>query len=249
MPASGRLMLAAFVLLSITRPATAHVSLDYPNGGETFTGGEVVTIQWHIYIAHTLVDWDLWYTTEDGTTYTPCADQPGDNWIPIEMDFPRTCTNAGGGCGTPGGCMMQYQWTVPDGINSSQVKIRVRMDNAATDYYDVSNQPFTITSSTSAPELLSTRGLDLWQNYPNPFAATSTIAYALARDAEDVRLTVHDAAGRLLRVLVGGAAGQGAHFVVWDGTSEEGRRLPAGTYYYTLRTSGQTMTRRLVLLD
>jgi len=229
--------------------ASAHVSLDAPNGGEHFSAGEIVTIQWHIYIAHTLQNWDLWYAVDDSVDYTPCADQPGFTWNLIEMDYPMTCTNAGGGCGTPGGCTMQYQWTVPDGINSNHVKIRVRMDNSGTDYYDVSDAPFTVTSSSSVGALLPERGLALWQNYPNPARGATTIPFALAGSFDAVRLSIFDASGALVRTLVQGPGEAGTRFVRWDRTDQVGHRVAGGAYFYVLSADRQRMTKRLILID
>ena len=43
------------------------------------------------------------------------------------------------------GSVHTYDWTVPDVVDDT-VWVRVRMDNSATDYYDVSNAPFSIVS-------------------------------------------------------------------------------------------------------
>src|SRR5258706_920374 len=55
----------------------AHVVLDYPKGGETFNGGQTVNIQWHITISHNTLNWDLYYSGDGGTT-----------WTPIELELP-----------------------------------------------------------------------------------------------------------------------------------------------------------------
>jgi hypothetical protein len=88
----------------------------------------VFTITWHVVIAHDLQNWDLWYSTDSGT-----------NWIPIEMDLPPGNPDAGS--------VHTYDWTVPD-TPSDQARVRVRMDNSGTDYYDGSKADFTIASGT-----------------------------------------------------------------------------------------------------
>ena len=108
-------------------PATGHVIVDEPNGGEFLEVGSVFRIEWHIQIAHTLLNWDLWYSTTG-------AAGP---WTTIEMDLPP---------GSPAvGSIHTFDWTVPDDP-SDQVRVRVRMDNAATDYLDISNGNLTIGS-------------------------------------------------------------------------------------------------------
>ena len=40
-----------------------HVNLNAPNGGEVLQAGSVFMVEWRIVIAHSLLDWDLWYST------------------------------------------------------------------------------------------------------------------------------------------------------------------------------------------
>ncbi len=119
------LLIAAVVLASSATAARAHVNLLAPNGGEVLEVDSVFTIRWQILIAHNLQNWDLWYSTV------------GSNgpWTVLAMNLP-----AGSGAV---GSIHTYNWTVPDVVDPS-LWVRVRMDNAATDYYDVSNAPFSI---------------------------------------------------------------------------------------------------------
>ncbi len=110
-------VLMFFVALALGSSAGAHVALDSPLGGETFTEGEVVDIQWHIVIPHDLQNWDL-YFSQDG----------GSNWEVIEMNLPPAQLN--------------YLWTVP-GVETAQGRIRIYMDNTGVDYEDQSGD-FTI---------------------------------------------------------------------------------------------------------
>ena len=208
--------------------------------------GEVVTISFHIGIQHSLLNWDLWSNTEGLAFQTTCVDQAG-TWITIQEDYPPTCINGSGAyCGPPGGCLMEYLWTVPD-IESDQVKIRIKMDNSSpTDYWDVSDGTFTIASPTSVPEELARRGFALEQNHPNPFNPKTTISYVLEEEGV-VRLTLHDAKGRLVKLLANEVAAGGPHRVEWNGTNEWGSPVSSGVYFYTLETARGTSTRKLLL--
>jgi hypothetical protein len=88
-------------------------------------------------------------------------------------------------------------------------------------------------------------GLELRQNRPNPFATTTSIAFALDRE-QPVRLEIFDVAGRRIRAIDAGTLPVGGHRLVWDGMSEEGRRAPAGTYFYRLTTADGVDTKRMV---
>jgi hypothetical protein len=124
----SRILLVA-LSLGFTSAAQAHVEVQAPNGGETFIVGDQVNISWTILIAHNLQNWDLWYSTTG-------ANGP---WIPMATDL-----TAGSGLV---GSIHSYDWTVPSAAISSDLYIRVRMDNSATDYYDKNDTAITVLAS------------------------------------------------------------------------------------------------------
>lgn len=72
--------------------------------------------------------------------------------------------------------------------------------------------------------------------HPNPTGASTAISYKLPV-ATQVTVTIYDAAGRVVRTLLpAGVQNAGAHEIVWDGTSENTRRVPSGLYFYRLAT-------------
>jgi len=241
-----------FLLLTVIAPAAAHahIVIVSPNGGEVYSAGDVVHIRWCIAVSHTLLNWDLRYNTALPGVDTACGNVTGGFEI-IELDVPPTCTEAGGGIcflNPDPPCCMDYFWTVPDGIDSDQVKIKIRMDNAGTDYFDLSDAPFTITSSTSIPEIATDSGFTLEQNEPNPCASSTRIAYTLAREAPFVRLLVYDVHGRMVRRLIQGEETTGRHVASWDGTDQEGTPVPGGVYFYRLEDGVRSETRKLVVV-
>ena len=76
---------------------------------------------------------------------------------------------------------------------------------------------------------------------PNPVAGRATITYALPAPAP-VRLTVYDALGRTVRVLVDRVQGAGEHAVPFDAAG-----LPSGLYVYRLDAGALRATGRMVL--
>ena len=85
-------------------------------------------------------------------------------------------------------------------------------------------------------------------NAPNPFNPRTTIAFRLA-ESGPATLTVYDARGRTVRVLVDGdAMPAGRHEVTWDGRDDEGRGVAGGVYFYALRADDVTLRRSMVLL-
>jgi hypothetical protein len=82
---------------------------------------------------------------------------------------------------------------------------------------------------------------------PNPFAASTAIAFSLARETA-VDLRIYDLAGRLVRTIAPARLGPGRHHVVWDGLDDTGGRVAKGVYLLRLRASGFEARRKLVLL-
>ncbi|MCB9513079.1 MAG: T9SS type A sorting domain-containing protein [Candidatus Latescibacteria bacterium] len=89
--------------------------------------------------------------------------------------------------------------------------------------------------------------LRLDQNQPNPFNPKTVIRYALP-SAGDANLSVYDASGRHLRVLIDGPQAAGQNEVVWDGKDDAGNTLPSGVYFYSLRSAEAQQTRKMLLL-
>jgi flagellar hook assembly protein FlgD len=62
------------------------------------------------------------------------------------------------------------------------------------------------------------------------------------------RVTLYDAQGRQVRVLIDGQFDAGPHQTVWDGRDAAGRAVASGAYFYALETPDGTSTRRLMLI-
>jgi uncharacterized protein (DUF1501 family) len=88
----------------------------------------------------------------------------------------------------------------------------------------------------------TTGSFTISQNYPNPFSASTTIAYSVETSGP-VRLEVFDINGRRVKTLVDRQQSSGAYEVQMDGD-----RLPSGIYHYRLSTNGGTNTRQMTLV-
>jgi len=81
---------------------------------------------------------------------------------------------------------------------------------------------------------------------PNPFGASTAIAFTLAR-ATRVDVTVHDVLGREVRTLARGQSAEaGAHQLRWDGRNDAGQIAASGVYFVRLDVAGQRWTRMVV---
>jgi N-acetylneuraminic acid mutarotase len=116
------------------------------------------------------------------------------------------------------------------------------------------NSGFTVPSpSTDVQDQKEVpREFALDQNYPNPFGGgteshavenpSTTIRFAVPT-AETITLKVYDILGNEIATLVNGKIEAGIHSVIWYAD-----HVPAGIYFYQLKTHHQTKTRKLILI-
>lgn len=79
----------------------------------------------------------------------------------------------------------------------------------------------------------------------NPAAGAVNVRYSVAKSGP-VRLVVHDAVGRAVRVLAAGVASAGEYAIDWDRRDDRGRLLPAGVYYCRLEAD-RTVAERITI--
>ncbi|MGA9115307.1 MAG: FlgD immunoglobulin-like domain containing protein [Bacteroidota bacterium] len=77
------------------------------------------------------------------------------------------------------------------------------------------------------------REFRLWQNYPNPFNPSTTIRFALPREAR-VRVSVYNLLGQEIRTLLEGERAAGYHTATWDGRNRTGVEAASGVYFYRM---------------
>ena len=110
--------------------------------------------------------------------------------------------------------------------------------------------PYEYCTSGAAPAPLGVLGASLQaaghefgldQNAPNPFRASTRIAFSLA-EAGPARLAVYDVLGRQVAVLVDGPTEAGTHEAQLQASS-----LASGTYLLRLEAGGEVATRQMTL--
>jgi len=77
----------------------------------------------------------------------------------------------------------------------------------------------------------------LRQNEPNPFAASTVVAFDLPA-AGPVKIEVADVEGRIVRTLVGRSMPAGRHTATWDGCDAAGAKVGPGVYFVRM-TAGE----------
>ncbi len=92
----------------------------------------------------------------------------------------------------------------------------------------------------------------LYPNYPNPFSphlnhSFTRIVYALPM-TEPVTIRIYNELGQQVRAFNEKTQRAGIHTLLWDGCSDSGAYLPAGTYFYQIQAGRFTATKKLLLL-
>lgn len=113
-------------------------------------------------------------------------------------------------------------------------------DNNTGNQVDVVLNPSSVTSVSYQPEVVN--NFSLSQNYPNPFNPTTKIAFSLPKDGM-VSLIVYNAIGQRVATLVNGNMKAGNYEVNFDGS-----RLTSGIYFYSLKSEGATITKKMMLV-
>ena len=88
-------------------------------------------------------------------------------------------------------------------------------------------------------------------NYPNPFNPETWIPYQLAKDS-DVRVSIYDARGVVVRTLLLGHQSAGRYqekhrAAYWDGRNALGEPVASGLYFYTLTAGDFTAIRKMLI--
>ena len=86
----------------------------------------------------------------------------------------------------------------------------------------------------------------LTQNYPNPFAGSTKIAFSTPTTGY-VTVRVYDMLGKEIKTLVAGSVSAESNVVEWDGTNNDGAQVSSGSYVYKMEANGRTITRNLSL--
>ncbi|GEM_PF-1431004 len=97
------------------------------------------------------------------------------------------------------------------------------------------HQPGTSQEEPDSP----VRDISRVRCLPNPFNRTLLIAYQLKRGG-DVRVTIHDAAGRMLTCLAEGRQNSGTYYLTWDGKDL------SGIYFVNIRTNQENLWYKVI---
>ena len=88
---------------------------------------------------------------------------------------------------------------------------------------------------------------ELSQNYPNPFNPSTVIPFRISKDSP-VQLSIFNIRGEKVATLLNERVPAGLHNVRWNGTSQDGRPMPAGLYFYEFKSNDYRDTGKMLLI-
>jgi hypothetical protein len=178
----------------------------FPMGNEFFWQNCIRNIRWSSSVP---AGDSSWVKLEYSVT------GPAGPWYLIDENLPNN------------GC---YQWLVPM-ENSLDCHIRYSVETAVQTSTGITALPFTISDGTAGagPEKQAmpceiTAG-------PNPSRGTVTFSINLKQDSQAV-LRIRDCQGKTVKLFSNLQGRAGFSSLTWNGTSDDGRRVPAGIYFY-----------------
>jgi len=199
-----------------------------PGRGEVLTEGDIYQVQWFVSqdSPAVLASGRLEYSLDGGETYFLVA-----NLTPAEI------------------WAQSFAWNVP-AAQSDQALLKLSITDTEVREVHGRSERFGLHQVSGTPEPAPGAGrlFALGDARPNPFNADTAIPFELSR-AADVRLSVFDVSGRLIRTLVDGRnIPAGIHDRSWDGRDAAGVSMASGAYFYYLEVGGQGATGRVILL-
>jgi len=200
---------------------TSSINVIYPNGGEIFYVGEEQIISYGASPGISMVK--IEYSINNGSTWAPIITAENDSSV---------------------------VWNIPN-KPSTQCFVRIS-DNAVTTVYDASDDTFEINTGVKIEEEKNDKPVPKFfsqsQNVPNPFGRETIMRYAIPENCM-VILNIYDVSGKKIRTLVQEKEEAGYKIVRWNGTDEDGRKLPTGVYFYIIKAGRFSDTKKFILLN
>jgi hypothetical protein len=162
------------------------------------------------------------------------------NYIPVESAFV---------------CVVQDTLVYQSEYTSSDGQVTLHYDSLSLGTMDI-----TVTARNKIPYLdsimvVSTHVEESTQStkanswnisvLPNPLSREASIHFSISQNIQNPRIEIRDNIGRLVKKYV---LDEPDGTIIWQGTDDEGNRLPSGIYFLRIVPSGEEDSRPIVLL-
>jgi len=128
--------------------------------------------------------------------------------------------------------------------NPATAKLKINKPDGTSQLVDlsaISNISFS-SSSIETTEFLSTKGINLLKNYPNPFNPSTTISF-MTETSGLGKVEIFNQAGQLVSTLFNGKLAAGHHNMQWNA-----QKASAGAYFLRVSHNGETVSNKILLV-
>jgi flagellar hook assembly protein FlgD len=81
----------------------------------------------------------------------------------------------------------------------------------------------------------------------SPFNSQTTIRYSLPAEGK-ILLQIYNITGRLVKTLANANMKPGVYSVIWNGDDEQGNKVASGVYFYAIKSDGQSIQKKMLML-
>ncbi|WP_205500018.1 FlgD immunoglobulin-like domain containing protein [Rufibacter psychrotolerans] len=140
---------------------------------------------------------------------------------------------------------MPNAWETERGLNPNNPDDRNGdpNDDGFTNLEEYLNSLVLAGNLTSSPH---EKNLGAASLHPNPFSTATKLAF-VARQRGQALVKVTNATGQVVATLLHAPVAPGAHSLSWNGTDQNGRRLPSGIYFVSVQVGNEKETMRVAL--
>jgi hypothetical protein len=137
---------------------------------------------------------------------------------------------------------VNYTWITKEVLIAAQAESQENdtdpnFTNASTFSRNIQSMTPIAEPAHSAPNKFR-----LYANYPNPFNASTEIAFDLPKD-ELINLAIYNVMGQMVAELANGRMSAGTHRLVWNAD-----QMPSGLYYLQLKTENDRQVKKMILM-
>jgi len=84
-------------------------------------------------------------------------------------------------------------------------------------------------------------------NYPNPFNPKTAISFSVSETSK-VSIVIYNILGQKVKTMVNDIVEAGNHTITWNGTTDNGKTVGSGMYFYKMKNGRYTSTKKMILI-